>query len=438
MCEHSKSHAKVLERRQNGLDSRGNVPAHMRAESEWAVRTLKTLDAPTAKLVSDDLLNLHQKAQATTGKVNRICVAKFDTGCKEIFGANLDRQPSPEQIGALILEGKYDFKSATDAINRDQKNADAVLYKAGRSGYEFEGEKGRKAGRTRRDSFSNTNAGITDRLNTDDEARDFFSTKTVHAKGMLEGDTDAEAYKKFQNQGAPFIGGASGTIQGLVMGLELQLKATPEQGDVQAKQQSKAQREKLIGVYTTALVAGGHHSVSECLIAAQKYGYFEGVTHPLDDYAKSMQELSAHLTRVGLPTDLSPKDAAVGDPWRKARGRVKTDLDNLRSAMAAEYRSRKLETSSLEKAFDDNVRKPVMDLLPDALAKTLDGVPTTTTGTARQQAIDAARQQITTLKGSLANALIANVEENPFKKLSLSGPLASTLDTISKELVGPA
>ena len=445
MCSRSKVDPAVLERRQDGLDSRGNVPANARAESAWAAETFKKMDGPTTELLAGDILKLYAKADQIQGGVDKMFVKKFKKGVNEIFGSDHSRKPSPEQLSTLMFGGAYGFKDATDAINRQQKEAAAAesktsgnadLYTKGRSGPEFANEKGRLAGPKRKNSFSNVDAGITDRVNRDDETRDFFATKVVHAKGTLQGDESSDIYKKYADAEAPFIGGASGTMQGLILGMEMEKpKADLTEAELKA-------REKLIGLHMAALINGGHHSASECLIAAKKYGYFGHVTDPIGDngdYTNAMKGLGDRLTAVGLPTDLTAKVTAVGDPWRKAIGRLKIDLRRLQDEIGAEYTRRDRAPGPLIVEFRTKVRAPLLASMSVNLAKILDGLPATKGDkNARDTVLTNARNEIDALRTKLKDARVVEVEGNPFLPLSIRVPLTGALDLISKEIVGAA
>lgn len=398
------------------------------------------MDEKTTEQLAASILDLYKKADIITDTFNKHCVKKFKKGVIEIFGDDQTRKPSAEQLSTLMLDVKYGFKDATDAINREQKNEDPKLYKTGRSGEVFQEEKGRRGGRKRKNSFSNFDAGITDRVNRDDTTRDFFATKTEHAKGLLEGDEggkindeNRKIYQQFQDADAPFIGGASGTMQGLIMGMEMKKKKSDLDED------ELEQREKLIGVYMATLINGGHHSASECLIAAQKYEYFKDVTDPLKNYTTAMRQLGDRLSDVGLPTDLTAKVTAVGDPWRSKVKQLITQMDTLQNQISRAYADRGLDAAPLIDEFKKTVRKPAIDLFGMDLADTLDGLPATKDdATARGKLLATARGQIGTLKANLKDDLVDELENNPFKPLTLKAPLGGVLDMLLNSVVGPA
>merc|ERR1719456_1062746 len=69
-------------------------------------------------------------------------------------------------------------------------------------------------------------------------------------------------------------------------------------------------REAIIGIFTAALVASGHHSFAECIVVAQEMGYFQDIPqigeHALSpggssaDHKSLFQALITKLSRIGL------------------------------------------------------------------------------------------------------------------------------------------
>lgn len=56
-----------------------------------------------------------------------------------------------------------------------------------------------------------------------------------------------------------------------------------------------AKRELLLGVKSMELIALGHHSLSECLIAAQTLGYFQHIESPLENYPRAFAQFDQFM-----------------------------------------------------------------------------------------------------------------------------------------------
>lgn len=289
MCKHSKSDVAVLEKRQRGLDARGNDPAATKRESSWAVKVVSD--------VSDSDLQL-QLAHA-----RKLAADNADMPLGQRLQQALDNlppNPTGIQITELLLDRNAGFKELMDFVGGSVSNTRPDLKDKGRNQPFFQ-DRGRKTmERTRSPSFSNRHGGITTGRDRSGSTTDVFVANTQHAKGALIGDQSSETYKKFQESGAPFIGGASGTMQFIVMELEATKPID------QLSNAERQEREKLLALNSARLVAGGHHSMSECLIAAQAYGYFSNVPDPLKDYDASMKALEKHFGNLGLDSGDKP------------------------------------------------------------------------------------------------------------------------------------
>lgn len=295
-------------------------------------------------------------------------------------------------------------------------------------------------GRKRKGSLSNPDAGITDRVYRDAATRDFFATNVAHAKGTLEGKPDSDVYQSFLDQGAPFIGGASGTMHGLVVGIELDKQKRIDAGEeVDGDPEEKRKRETLIGVYMATLVAGGHHSVSECLIAAKGYGYFDDITHPLYDYPRAMDELGIRLQQLGLAGKLKAEaPIGPGDPWREAFEQTWKSFLTLQEAISAAYRRRELDPGPLIRDFRNSVGERIKALFPDDLANKLDEMAAEQDDDARGQRVNEARDMIKQLQANLKDGLLRDLDTNPFNPLNIRETMSGTLERLSKGVVGKA
>ena len=119
---------------------------------------------------------------------------------------------------------------------------------------------------------------------------------------MWGGDTREKSgtYKQFVRAGAPFIGGVSGSMQAIVMGLIVEEGELDDIPDGEERELERNRREKVVAVQMAALVSGGHHSISEMLYAAQSYDLFPDIVAPLENYPLAMRQLGDHFEELGF------------------------------------------------------------------------------------------------------------------------------------------
>jgi len=370
MCKKANKESKVLEDRTKGLDSRGNRALNTQAETNWATGALKSLNTDTEAqaLITDELKRVYDDCKKLRGPINWSRTHSFENGFEDYFGEYKEdsktkqlrrvkppkASPQPQDLVNLMLEGKYQFKEAVSWVADLEAKTDVgrPLYKRGRGDVPEFQNRGRKEGRKRRNSFIGPHAGIADHVFRPEGAENFFTRDVEHAKGMLEGDPTSATYNKFLAQGAPFIGGASGTIQGIALCWEAKQKLDDIQ-DGDQREEEIARREKTMGIYMATLVAGGHHSMSEMLFAAQQYGLFQNITNPLDNYALAMKQFGEHLQDLGLPGDLTPKP---GDTWQNALTKVQGEIAKIRKEINA-YLGGKDEADDDDADDDDPTNK---------------------------------------------------------------------------------
>ncbi len=427
MCKKSKAEAKILRDRTKGLDTRGNVGVNTQAESNWAVATLSALDANSVDMLNKDLKRVYDgtrnKDPATTK-----AAGKFHKGYEKFYGKDGSGKPSAQDLVGLMLESEYDWKDAVDALNSSQKKVDKKLWEQCRTKQEFT-DRGRIQGRERRNSFINPHAEIADHVFRPEETENFFGKEVVHAKGFFEGDPKSQTYQQFAQQGAPFIGGVSGTMQGLAMAWESD-KPLKSIGDKQEQDNEREKREKMAGIYMSTLLAGGHHSASELLFSAKSYGLFPDVADPLSNYPQAMQDLGARFKQLGLPGDLSPK---AGGTWRTARKAVADSLANLRGEIADVYKN---ETygNALAQAFKSKVEDKVASLFTDDLATKLDSIVSLVSDTdkkKRETAMSDAAKMVKQARKQLGSDIITGLDDNPFRPLAIRKTLSGALDQVS-------
>jgi hypothetical protein len=280
-----------------------------------------------------------------------------------------------------------------------------------------------------RRGFVNPHAGITDRTFRQEETENIFGKEVVHAKGFFEGDPKSATYQKFAKQGAPFIAGVSGTMQGLAMSWEIG-KPLGSIKDQQQQDTERAKREKTAGIYMATLLAGGHHSASELLFSAKSYGLFPDVTDPLTNYPQAMQELGARFKQLGLPGDLSPK---AGGTWRDARQAVADSLTELQGEITDVYKT-EAYANALGQAFMANVVNKLAAVFTNDLADKLDDIADLVSDAdkpKREKAMKEAGVMIKQARKQLDANLVTGLDENPFRPMAVRKTLSAALDQVA-------
>ena len=428
MCKKSQAEATILRDRTKGLDARGNVGVNTQAESSWAVTTLAGLDNDALDLLDADLRRIYAATQ-NRGPNVKAKASKFHKGFEKFYGKDGSGQPSAQDLVGLMLEKEYDWKSAVDYLASSDGKANKALREQCRGKREFDEDRGRIQGRTRQNSFVNPHAGITDRTFRQEETENIFGKEVVHAKGFFEGDPKSATYQKFAKQGAPFIAGVSGTMQGLAMSWEIG-KPLGSIKDQQQQDTERAKREKTAGIYMATLLAGGHHSASELLFSAKSYGLFPDVTDPLTNYPQAMQELGARFKQLGLPGDLSPK---AGGTWRDARQAVADSLAELQGEITDVYKT-EAYANTLGQAFTANVVNKLATLFTNDLADKLDVIAALVSDAdkpKREKAIKEAAVMIKQARKQLDANLVTGLDENPFRPMAIRKTLSAALDQVA-------
>jgi hypothetical protein len=427
MCKKSQAEATILRDRTRGLDARGNVGVNTQAESNWAVATLSGLDNDALDLLDNDLKRIYA-ATHNRGDNIKAKASKFHKGFERFYGKDGSGQPSAQDLVGLMLENEYDWKSAVDYLAGSDGKANKALQDQCRKKPEFD-DRGRIQGRTRQNSFVNPHAGITDRMFREEGTENIFGKEVVHAKGFFEGDPKSATYQKFAKQGAPFIAGVSGTMQGLAMSWEI-AKPLNSIKDQQQQDAERSKREKTAGIYMATLLAGGHHSASELLFSAKSYGLFPDVADPLTNYPQAMQELGTRFKQLGLPGDLSPKP---GGTWRSARKAVADSLAELRTEITDVYKT-EAYANALGQAFMANVVNKLAAVFTNDLADKLDNIADFVSDAdkpKREKAMKEAGVMIKQARKQLDANLVTGLDENPFRPMTVRKTLSAALDQVA-------
>nr|WP_154324428.1 hypothetical protein [Pantoea sp. 201603H] len=176
---------------------------------------------------------------------------------------------------------------------------DSSLYDSMREQSFFE-DRGRNmihATRVRQNSLFNRHAGIATEVNRRPSVENFFSKNTEHAKADYERSESSSTAQQFRQSGAPFITGASGTMQYIFQHLEV-LKPHSKL----TQEEREAAETKLL-THTAIMVAGGHHSIVEALLPGRQLGYFSDLPDPLNGkngYRDFMRALDTRLARLNM------------------------------------------------------------------------------------------------------------------------------------------
>lgn len=287
MCKTSTTTHDLLADKQVRLDARGNDKDATRRESQFVKDLFGKLDGSGKKLLADHFAHLADKPGGRSFKV----VLEQEYGS---FARNPMKMV--EMMSAKEGVRGSPFKSMLDNQVNALKYGEPykTMHKKCRE-MPFFSPRGRAdKGRTRL-----ARTGRDQGIQTSDKGTlsDGFTVALTHAQDQVVQVRD-ETRQKFQESGAPFIAGASGTIEYLCLSLE---------EDKPRKSLSKGElkeREKLLSIYMATMVLSGHHSLSECLLSAQAMGYFAGVPDPLKDYDGAMKAFQAYTKKLDLDSDV--------------------------------------------------------------------------------------------------------------------------------------
>jgi hypothetical protein len=290
MCKHSKKTVEKLTERQRGLDARGNDPLATRRESSWATEFVK--NPPQAVL--DDTLDYLEDLPDT---INNKAVRGMDTFKQALTGFKQGANGNPtgmEFTEFFADKKKSGFKGMMDEVGFAIEDVRPDLKALARD-QPFFTDRGRlPPPRERRQSIQSRHGGITTGADRTTDTLDLYQQDLFHAKGQFRLQLDSGTVQKFQKSGAPYIAGASGTMQFVALSME-------QTGSVdQATSDERDKRERVIAMLAAQHVAIGHHSMAECLVSVQCYGYFKDVPDPLTDYDGAMKALDKRLQALGF------------------------------------------------------------------------------------------------------------------------------------------
>lgn len=313
------------------MDHRGNVVSAAEAETLWSVRVLRASSVPNCRVppwpekhhhchTNLDLLwdwikammknnnsgipfrvdpPMDKEAEARNKDPATFIAALF-TGHSFKNGMDLEGRPvfgmdyyinwkleAEAPYGAVLPSSRITTIKDRDRAVRDH----AVFQQRGRVFNEMY--------LVRTNSFENNDAGIAAQEYLPAEAGGFFHQKLMHGGKSCNTRVDEEyAARVFAARGAPFCAGASGSIEYMVLSMEDDCGGHCPLGLVPAE--LLRVREALIGTMSAALVAGGQHSLGECLVVAQAMGYFAGVPSLITGYFTAVSAFEQYLARLGV------------------------------------------------------------------------------------------------------------------------------------------
>ncbi len=314
MCKHSKDGVDTLAKRQRGLDARGNDPLATKRESSWATDFIKD---PPGKALKSTISYLKGFPETGVTDTEKARMAHFKQGL-----TGLGDQPTGMQFANFFADGQNtQFKEVIDDISGPIGKSHNELDLQGRN-QPFFVDRGRMGPqRMRRQSMDSRHVGITTSNDRTADTKDQYQGAYFHAQTQFRGKMDSDTVKKFQKSGAPFIGGASGTIHAVAVEMEVRGKVPVAELDPAEIQE----RERVLAMLSVQHVAAGHHSMSECLVAAQTYGYFKDVPDPLTNYDSAMQGLEQHLQGLGLGRGGMAPLSRASETQDKGKSEVKHD-----------------------------------------------------------------------------------------------------------------
>lgn len=339
MCTHSKEEHRTLSERQRRLDSRGNDIVVANREGEWAVDLVCGLSEEVTATLVDHLRRLHDVLVKCDKPVP-------DQAFVEAIEA-LGKNPAPIEVAKLLADHDLGFKRVIDSLPQRLPAEimdwyDKVLVEQ----YPF---LERKEERGRSEPYRQTlvedkrskHVGITTSVARTGKLSEVLDKDVNHGISQFTGDTSSKTYRSFQEQGAPFVAGPSGTLRAIL----LQFESEERRADID--KQELYRREQLILIHTAQMVFAGHHSVAECLMVAQAFGYFTDVADPLADYDKAMKQLEARMKGLGLrttrPLSRAREDKEISKPerrWRDLRVDAARDFERFESQLSNKVRER--------------------------------------------------------------------------------------------------
>jgi hypothetical protein len=321
MCKHGKRKHEQLTEKQKRLDARGNPVEATNRESDWALSLVSSVSPESSRLLHD---HVHGLAERYPDSVDG----------QTLLG-RLDQAPGTqtdlESMSKLLADHSAGFKGLIDDFPRELPREVSRWYdrKCMRPEYAFlDLDRGRQSPKRIRPGMAySRHGGITTGRGRSEDQRGFFDGDFRHGHAMFRLDPDSQVARSLTAQGAPFIGGSSGTLRAIIMDLEAQQPGEDIDGP------ERARRERILAMHSALMVVAGHHSVSECLMMAQALGYFTDLPDPLRDYDGAMAAWEQRLGELGLQSGKSLTQEGVDE----GKGKEQLAFEAQRHNLMAEY-----------------------------------------------------------------------------------------------------
>jgi hypothetical protein len=294
------------------FDRRGNDVAATQRESIWSVVLLQDLSQENVALMKSHVLSLIEKGRAIEQGFEEIALDLYEED-EGFLRRNLGASQSVEDVMESLPEGadaasvfhrlldetSGRFRALVDLVGHleNLEDPDRAAIARDLSIFIDRGRRRIPDDAMSIDSHHNAHAGISDKDHRPQIVENFFPGKIDHAKSAYEKIEDSETYRKFVENGIPFVSGVSGVMQQLCVIMEM------DKGRESLSDFEWSERERILAMHAARMVAGGSHSVMECLLPAMAYGYFADVPDPMTPgvgYATSITALEDHLQRIGL------------------------------------------------------------------------------------------------------------------------------------------
>lgn len=229
-----------------------------------------------------------------------------------------DLESGGAKLAEVFGNPDYDMKSRLDAYtlmflkNTDSNSKERYDECRSSSVFKERGRELRSVSTGSSASAKDMHSGLSAAEDREVSQENTFDIEIRHAKGFFDAVYSNTTVQDFRRANAPFVGGASGSILSEIMDIEYAAGGTSpaSTGKNELSADELSNREILIGVKAMQLISLGHHSLSECLLAAQSLGYFKDVPDPLTDYSGAVDKLADKMS--GILNDESKDEVAIG------------------------------------------------------------------------------------------------------------------------------
>lgn len=344
MCNHPEQGHEELARRQRRLDARGNDIEATNRESDWAIGLVKNLPPDGLALVNDHIVGLTQAfPKSPEGQTLSSAIQGLGKG-----------KDDPWKFASLVMDNNNGFKSLIDYVGARMPESADHKYADLKAKYPYlDKDRGRGAApRIRDEMYTSKHVGITLSSGRSKAQKDALATPISHGGAQFSSTESSPTVQALVSQGAPFVGGASGTLRFICQEWDANHGEAHTIGSAEM-----AEREKLIGVHSVLMMVAGHHSISECLMMVQAYGYFTDIPSPLTNYDKATQAFEKRLAKLGLQSPAPLSKATAMEGKSKEQLAYEAELNHLeRERERLSGHETKGNKLSLDRTFADAAR----------------------------------------------------------------------------------